>query len=482
MIPPNYGIDYAREFRELYPQLAKKARVALVPFLLDGIARAPRPLPGRPAPPLRGRAAAHPRQRLADARAAAAPAAEAMTQLPVARERPAARVQLPLTAAQLAGWDAILDARSPSEFAEDHLPGAVNCPVLDDDERALVGTAYKQRGSFEAKRLGAPLVAANIARIIATRFADRPKGWRPLVYCWRGGSRSGALVHVLRQVGWDALQVEGGYKAFRRQVAADLEVMPARLAFRVVCGATGSGKSRLLEALATTRAQVLDLEVLAAHRGLGPGRASRAPRSRRRRPSRPRSGRRSRPSTRARPVFVESESRKVGNLRVPGGAHRPHARGRVPAPGGGAGGPRGAPARGLRAPRGEPAACCARSSRCLRAPARHGKDRALERARRKRATGRRSWRTSSRPTTIPPTTARCSATTRGAASAAAVPVRDASREAFLALARSNRGGVRRLGRRGATSSRFRKVTTCMPGRCACRSLPRRAPARPRAGC
>ena len=239
-----------------------------------------------------------------------------MTQLPVARERPAARVQLPLTAAQLAGWDAILDARSPSEFAEDHLPGAVNCPVLDDDERALVGTTYKQRGSFEAKRLGAPLVAANIARIIATRFADRPKGWRPLVYCWRGGSRSGALVHVLRQVGWDALQVEGGYKAFRRQVAADLEVMPASLAFRVVCGATGSGKSRLLEALATTRAQVLDLEVLAAHRGSVLGELPGAPQ----------------PSQKAfetaiwsalsafdpvRPVFVESESRKVGNLRVP---------------------------------------------------------------------------------------------------------------------------------------------------------------------
>ena len=239
-----------------------------------------------------------------------------MTQLPVARERPAPRVQLPLTAAQLTGWDAILDARSPSEFAEDHLPGAVNCPVLDDRERELVGTAYKQLGSFEAKRLGAPLVAANIARIIAQRFADRPKAWRPLVYCWRGGTRSGSLTHVLRQVGWDALQLDGGYKAFRRQVAADLETMPGRVSFRVVCGATGSGKSRLLEALATTPAQVLDLEVLAAHRGSVLGELPGAPQ----------------PSQKAfetaiwtalsafdpaRPVFVESESRKVGNLRVP---------------------------------------------------------------------------------------------------------------------------------------------------------------------
>lgn len=239
-----------------------------------------------------------------------------MTQLPVARERPVARVSLPLGAAELARYDAILDARSPAEFAEDHLPGAVSCPVLDDEERALVGTAYKQRGSFEAKRLGAPLVAANIARAISGAFAERPKSWRPLVYCWRGGSRSGALTHVLRQVGWDAVQLEGGYKAFRRQVAADLETMPARFTFRVVCGATGSGKSRLLEALAATPAQVLDLEVLAAHRGSVLGELPDAPQ----------------PSQKAfetaiwsalsafdpaRPVFVESESKKVGNLRVP---------------------------------------------------------------------------------------------------------------------------------------------------------------------
>jgi tRNA 2-selenouridine synthase len=239
-----------------------------------------------------------------------------MTQLPVARERPVARAALPLTAAQLAQWDAILDARSPSEFAEDHLPGAINCPVLDDAERALVGTAYKEQGSFEAKRLGAPLVAANIARHITALFAGHPRGWRPLVYCWRGGSRSGSLTHVLRQVGWDAVQLDGGYKAFRRQVAGDLESLPSRFTFRVVCGATGSGKSRLLEALAATPAQVLDLEVLAAHRGSVLGELPGAPQ----------------PSQKAfetaiwsalsafdpaRPVFVESESKKVGNLRVP---------------------------------------------------------------------------------------------------------------------------------------------------------------------
>ncbi len=239
-----------------------------------------------------------------------------MTRLPEGRERQASRAVLPLDAAGLAGFDAILDARSPAEFAEDHLPGAESCPVLDDAERALVGTAYQERGAFEAKRLGAPLVAANIARIVAGRFADRPRGWRPLVYCWRGGTRSGALTHVLRQVGWNAVQLEGGYKAFRRQVMGDLEAMPARFGFRIVCGATGSGKSRLLEALAASGAQVLDLEVLAAHRGSVLGELPGEPQ----------------PSQKAfetaiwaalsafdpaRPVFAESESRKVGRLRVP---------------------------------------------------------------------------------------------------------------------------------------------------------------------
>ena len=240
-----------------------------------------------------------------------------MTDLPFIRERPPeGRVSTPLAPADLARFDAILDARSPSEFAEDHLPGAINVPTLDDAERAHVGTIYKQQGSFEAKRVGAPLAARNIARHIEERFASMPRKWRPLVYCWRGGGRSGSLTHVLRQVGWDAQRLEGGYKAFRRQVVAELETMPADYRFQVVCGATGSGKSRLLEALVAAGAQVLDLEVLAAHRGSVLGELPGAPQ----------------PSQKSfetsiwsalrgfdprRPVFVESESRKVGNLRVP---------------------------------------------------------------------------------------------------------------------------------------------------------------------
>jgi tRNA 2-selenouridine synthase len=239
-----------------------------------------------------------------------------MTELPFHRERPDAQVATPLTLADLRAFDAVLDARSPAEFAEDHLPGAINVPVLDDSERALVGTIYKQESAFEAKRIGAPLVARNIARHIEVLFAQKPRTWRPLVYCWRGGGRSGSLAHVLRQVGWDAQKLEGGYKAFRRQVVADLETLPGRFTFHVICGATGSGKSRLLEALGVEGAQVLDLEVLAAHRGSVLGELPDAPQ----------------PTQKwfetaiwsalssfdaARPVFVESESKKVGNLRVP---------------------------------------------------------------------------------------------------------------------------------------------------------------------
>ena len=239
-----------------------------------------------------------------------------MTELPFQRERPLATVQLPMSAAELEGWDAILDARSPSEFAEDHLPGAISCPVLDDAERALVGTTYKQHSAFEAKRLGAPLVAANIARLVSTKFADRPRGWRPLVYCWRGGSRSGSLAHVLRQVGWDAKQLDGGYKAFRKQVVADLDALPALFDLRIVCGATGSGKSRLIEAFARVGGQALDLEGLAAHRGSLLGELPGAPQPSQKAFETALWGALSRLDP-ERPVFVEAESRKVGELRVP---------------------------------------------------------------------------------------------------------------------------------------------------------------------
>jgi tRNA 2-selenouridine synthase len=221
-----------------------------------------------------------------------------------------------MSASVLSGFDAILDVRSPAEFAEDHLPGALNVPVLDDAERARVGTLYKHGSPFEAKRVGAALVARNIARHIEGPLAGSSRGWRPLVYCWRGGKRSGAMAHVLREIGWDAKTLEGGYKAYRRHVVEALERLPQRFLFRVVHGTTGSGKSRLLAALAEAGAQVLDLEGLAAHRGsvLGalPDQAQ---------PSQKMFE--SRVLARlgaldpARPVFVEGESRRIGQVQLP---------------------------------------------------------------------------------------------------------------------------------------------------------------------
>jgi len=209
-----------------------------------------------------------------------------------------------------------IDVRSPSEFADDHIPGAVGLPVLDDAERAEVGTLHARESEFAAKQRGAAIVARNIARIIERHCQGKPRDWTPLVYCWRGGKRSGALAHVLREIGWRAVQLDGGYRAYRRHVVAALPTLPARFRFVVVCGLTGSGKSRLLAALATVGAQVLDLEGLARHRGSLLGDLPDAPQ----------------PSQKwfesqllaalesldpAQPVFVESESRKVGTVQVP---------------------------------------------------------------------------------------------------------------------------------------------------------------------
>ena len=207
--------------------------------------------------------------------------------------------------------------RSPSEYALDHVPDAVNAPVLDDEERARVGTIYKQTSPFQAKKIGAALVARNVGRHVEERFASRLPAWKPLVYCWRGGKRSAAMAHVLREIGWEAATLEGGYKAYRREVVAQLELLPARFSFQVICGATGSGKSRLLESLARHGAQVLDLERLACHRGSVLGELPQYPQP----PQKMfeslvwQALRRMDP---ARPVYVEAESKKIGQLQVPG--------------------------------------------------------------------------------------------------------------------------------------------------------------------
>jgi tRNA 2-selenouridine synthase len=220
------------------------------------------------------------------------------------------------TVSQLSDFDEIIDVRSPAEYAEDHIPGAISAPVLDDEQRAEVGTLYTQVSPFAAKKRGAALIARNIAQHIDTLFSGKAKQWKVLVYCWRGGQRSGAMAHVLAQVGWSVGRLDGGYKTYRRQVLADIETLPDTLNFRVVCGPTGSGKSRLLHVLREQGAQVLDLEALAQHRGslLGnlPGEVQ---------PAQKMFDSRLWDALRhfdaQRPVFVEAESKKIGLINTP---------------------------------------------------------------------------------------------------------------------------------------------------------------------
>ena len=167
----------------------------------------------------------------------------------------------------LSAFDAVIDVRSPAEFAEDHAPGAINLPVLNDEERAQVGTIYVQKSKFLARRVGAALVSRNIADHLLGPLSDKPGGWRPLIYCWRGGQRSTAMATVLSQVGWRVGLLSGGYRTYRRRVTAALyDSAPVRNLV-LLSGGTGSGKTALLALLAARGVQTLDLEALAAHRG-----------------------------------------------------------------------------------------------------------------------------------------------------------------------------------------------------------------------
>ena len=217
---------------------------------------------------------------------------------------------------ELDRFDLIIDVRSPAEFALDHIPGAVNYPVLNNEERAQIGTLYKQVSPFAAKKLGAALVSRNIAHHLENQLLELPREWRPLIYCWRGGERSGAFTHILNRIGWKALQLEGGYQGFRRTVIDGLELAAQQFTFQVICGMTGSGKTRVLQETQKYGAQILDLEALAIHRGSVLGNEPNI----------------EQPSQKGfetvlwnalrcldptKPVLVESESKKVGGVHIP---------------------------------------------------------------------------------------------------------------------------------------------------------------------
>ncbi len=221
-----------------------------------------------------------------------------------------------ITVVDLDRYPDIIDARSEGEYAEDFIPGAVNHPVLNSEERARVGTLNAVDSPFAAKRMGAALVSRNIAAMLEQHFADKPRDWAPLIYCWRGGKRSRSLTLVLREIGFKAVQLEGGYKAYRARVATELTELPKRFNYVTVCGCTGTGKTALLHALRDAGAQVIDLEGLANHKGSLLGESVTASQ-----PTQKRFDSLLWDELRAldpkRPVFVESESKKIGLVQMP---------------------------------------------------------------------------------------------------------------------------------------------------------------------
>ncbi len=220
------------------------------------------------------------------------------------------------TLTQIDQFEEIIDVRSPAEYDRDHIPGAHNFPVLNDEQRSKIGAVYKRISSFEAKKRGAALVADNISKHLQTHFHDRGGDWRPLVYCWRGGMRSAAFVHVLREIGWRAEQLPGGYKAYRKTVMQMLTELAPQFQFKVLCGCTGTGKSLLLASLAEHGAQTVDLEALANHRGsvLGAPVSSEQPSQKRFESLLCRTLRGLDPQL---PVYIEAESRRIGKIQVP---------------------------------------------------------------------------------------------------------------------------------------------------------------------
>lgn len=216
----------------------------------------------------------------------------------------------------LAAYEDVIDVRSPAEFEADRLPRAINLPVLSNEERARVGEIYVQKSKFLARRIGAGLIARNVAAHLETALAEKPAKWRPLLYCWRGGQRSNAMATILSQIGWRVGVVDGGYKTWRRQVVAALHGASERIPFILLDGRTGTAKSEILRRFAAQGGAVLDLEGLAAHRGSVFGGHEKEPQ-----PSQTLFESRLFEGLSAiddrRPIFVEAESSTIGRIGLP---------------------------------------------------------------------------------------------------------------------------------------------------------------------
>ena len=213
-------------------------------------------------------------------------------------------------------YDDIIDVRSPKEFAKDHIPYSKNFPVLNDNEREIIGAIYKKESPFKARKLGASLISKNISKILKKNLYEKSGNWKPLLYCWRGGQRSKSLAIVLSEIGWQIRVLKGGYNTYRKKVLTNINTLVNKNKYIVVSGQTGCGKSEILKYLGKLGVNIIDLETLASHKGSLLGKMHDKPQ----------------PSQRMfesilykdlcklksrKKVFIEHESSKIGNLHLP---------------------------------------------------------------------------------------------------------------------------------------------------------------------
>lgn len=209
----------------------------------------------------------------------------------------------------------VFDVRSPGEFIQGHIPGAINLPLFSDDERAEVGTIYKNSGQESAVLRGLKIAGGKMSELVIQAKQAALSQSDVLVHCWRGGMRSQSMGWLLRTAGLNPTVLEGGYKSYRKYAHA---VLDASYRLNVVSGLTGAGKTRILSALAKAGEQVVDLEGLANHRGSAFGGI----------------GQRTQPTTEQfennlfgqlkkldadQPIWVEDEGNRIGTVVVPHG-------------------------------------------------------------------------------------------------------------------------------------------------------------------
>ena len=168
---------------------------------------------------------------------------------------------------ELKSFDDIIDVRSPNEYQEDHIPNSTNLPVLNNLERKEIGTIYKNKSAFIAKKIGASLVSANIANHIKKNLLTKPGNWKVLIYCWRGGQRSKSFATVLSEIGWQVYVLKGGYKTYRSSINKKIYTITKKRKFMIIRGPTGCAKTRILQRLKKIGANTIDLEGIAKHKG-----------------------------------------------------------------------------------------------------------------------------------------------------------------------------------------------------------------------